>query len=534
MGEHSPLLTEAERQALELRDIRQHVSRARAVEAMAVYATTVGLDGEAVEAELERIREMSPKALKRLRKQLVAVTELTLRIKISEQPTDEMFDVAPVVDTSHLAPTTPEDVTDSETLETSQLSHDDSTYDHIETDSSHELAEQGNHPLTTEIHQSGLRWAKKLLGDDYDFEHIDARTLAEVIYDAAGSFQTRRQKNGKKIDPISRISKRLRGMTDEQIAEAEGYNTGSVGQWFYTAVSRNINLHRETSEIKEQSIPESEQRFIPSPSMIPKQRMETIPEVSVDHAALANVWADKMKLSEDDREYLVQVLDPRYMLELSGTHKNVRHHFRLFMKDMLPELEDSDLQLDSNEIVRLNALFGRVKIEGEYKYQASPLSAFEVIQDNGYVVPQRRNELLMALQKLHDYMSAQTSRPIAPEELKEVSRFERVLRSAGYSDVEVTALEACVEFDEKNTPKVRPPESTEVLKRLQGALVENIGNLDSETDKNVIAALRMLTNTAFGQKTVRDIYYKLHGKDASVTQDSVTAMLKDAIIKLIS
>lgn len=305
-------------------------------------------------------------------------------------------------------------------------------------------------------------------------------------------------------------------MNNGDIARQDGVGVRTIWAWFNDRIDAKFRPE-ETPLVSETEPDESSH----SPAS------EELSINLANTAPFAAYWAKEMKLDSDDSELLTQVLDPNYSLELTGNHRSKLHHFRQYMEKHLPKLEDSDLDLTTNEIARLARLLGRIEEHGEYEFTAKPRSAWETVMVDGYVVPEQRAELFSALEKLHAYMRIEKT---SQETETVVSQFEEVLRHAGFSDEQIKGLEATIGLREAED--MDPSAANEAVKILQGLFVDNVRKLDEDEDRDLMASLRMITNTAMGRKTVRDVYHRLHGKDSSVTYDSVTQLLESGIIKL--
>lgn len=543
MAEELSLLTTVEHEALE---IREALPRARAIQAWVNLAVRRELSEDTMRQGVDYLRSLSPKQLKKIRKGLVSATGL-----IDEMPF--VFEVSVGVPKDVLSENPDESIDDAGPGQTADVAllqpvegQPGSTAEQFDTTNANDTISASDHEAneSTALSEIGLKWARRVLGDTYDFDDKTVEDVARTIYEAAGTFSTRTQGDGRKIEPLSRIQRRLEGKSNKQIAEEEGYTHASVNQWFRHRI--DINASRadamsltETAD----SVTESGSDIVVSSQETYHDTHDALQDGPIDLATLARLWSAEMGLDQDEEEHLAQTLDSSFGIELDGVHKSVRHRFRLFMKDRLPPLESSELDLDSNEKARLGALFGRVKEDGQYVFTAAPKSAYEITHEDGYLVPERSNQLLSGLRKIFSYMSSERqSASVVHEEPAESLQqaTEQLngaylgfcLRNAGFSVNESEAIRECIEFDDEGQPKPRMPESQEALRKLQTVLAKNGNRLDPEGDRDVLASLRMLTNIVFGQKTVKDVYYKLHGRDQSISQADVTELLQDGIIKL--
>jgi Arc/MetJ-type ribon-helix-helix transcriptional regulator len=291
-----------------------------------------------------------------------------------------------------------------------------------------------------------------------------------------------------------------------------------------TKVETGIATHVEASSLPEPSL------RIP-PSLIAK-RTKTLGGESLENAPdiikLAKAWATQMRLEGDKPEMLEQILDPNYQLDLSGSHKDVRHHFRLFMKAKLPELESDEVGLTSNEIARLNALFGRIETPEGHDYKAQPKSVREVCLDKGFFVPQRQAEILSALEKVANYLQIDRVMDIKNDPDDNMDTLEKFAREAEFSQEEIDALKQLITFDEDGKYKSRSDALRSALARVQRLLVEK-----KLTSHPATPGLRMLTNSAFGVKTLDDVYYKMHERDQSIKKTDVQATMHDGMLQLL-
>jgi hypothetical protein len=552
--ERPPLLSDIEALSLEVEKARPVAMTLVALEA---YAQSVDMPGAEMERHADAIREMGPKRLKRLRKSLHAAAELAELLDLTESieqteeasPSPEIFE--PVEPTMSNTPVEP-GMTEAELLaDTPEPMPDEPAPETPEGISSPEASR-------TDLSESGKEWVLKLV-PNYDFEdkrnHREktARQVAGELYRMMGEPKTR-MTGGKQIDPLARIRQRLRGMSNADIASQDGVSSQAVNQWFKAFVGKRFSTSPEDivttdgandgSELETTSQDSVEVDIAidavpavvrtdprPVPSLLDvRARSSALGELSIslaDTKPFAEYWAKEMKLDSDDTELLIQVLDPGYSFELTGSHRSKLHHFRQFIEKNLPKLEDSDLDLTTNEIARLVRLLGRTGSNGERAFTAKPQSAREVSMHDGYLVPQQRGELFSALEKLYVYM--QTHKGTEKGETV-VSQFEEALRHAGFSDEQITGLEATIGL--RDAESLEPSDANDAVKVLQGLFVDNIKKLDEDEDRELIASLRMLTNMAMGRKTVRDVYHRLHGKDSTVTYESVTRLLESGIIKL--
>jgi hypothetical protein len=413
MAEELSLLSSTERIAL---DLEEALPRARAIQAWLRLAAERELPDLITEQGVDYLRTLSQKRLKRIRRELASATKL-----IDDMP------FAFLESRDETVAEKPEDARDvvggetkndlelseqaSEAIEHQSSAVVDPSLEDFDFSSPFGLdvldtvvdVDEPNPPDTLEdkevaqgessevLAASGLEWAKKLLGDDYDFTDKSLEDVANDVYVRAGSFRTRRQPGGGKIDPIERIILRLQGVGNGDIARKDNVDVRSVWGWFNDRIDSKIITPSAQSLSESESESESESMLTESP---------------LSNEQLSELWSEAM--------------------------------------------------------------------------------------------------LLMQLEKI------------------------------GFSSQEAGAVNDCIGFDESGQSKPRLAETTVALQKLQLAFVKNDSKLDKEADKDIMAALRMLTNTAFGQKTVRDVYYKLHGKNQSVTLSDVTILLRDGIIKLIS
>lgn len=545
--ERPSLLNDMEALSLELKRTKPVAMTLVALEA---YASSVDMPEADVERHADVIRQMEPAKLKRLRKSLNAAAELSELLDITPQA-DDVTD-EPVARTEPIESTRTDSVEVPSTesvIEELIVPNDESAKDFAEaadTDISHEMS-------VSDLSEAGKKWVLRLI-PDYDFEDMTAIKVANDLYRRSGEPQTRTF-GGKKIDPKLRIRRRLRGMNHAEIASTEGSTASAVSSWFSNSIDSRIkskvvdsmpgeaaeveSVASETEAIPETTIveseapqPEPEQVFpeplVASPATV-RFRAPT-PEAAsdvIDTAPFAKFWAQEMKLDDEDAEFLAEVLNPSYSFDLTGSHRAKLHHFRQFMQDRLPILEDSDLDLTSNEVARLSKLLGRVEEKGEYSFTAKPRSARELSMEDGYMVPQYREELLNGLEKIYTYMQQTKSLESEPNV---VSQFKEVLRHAGFTDTQIIGLESAIGL--RDVEGVDPSVINDALRVLQVLFVEKSSKFDPEDDKDVQASLRMITNTAMGRKTVNDVYHRLHGKDNSVTRQSVIQMLESGIIKL--
>lgn len=548
MAEEFSLLSSIEQDALEVRDA---LPRARAIQAWLQLVTERELSQEVAALGADYLRTINAKQLKRIRKELVVATKLFGYMPLAFESSEGGMIAEPLV----FQVTSGSVSTDA--LPTSQMYEDVGQVGDSELDVAQPLDEiddglsadtengtmEAAECTSTALTPKGMKLAVQLLGDSYDFTDKAIDDIADDIYRKAGSPKTFvKGHKDQPIDGIERIKLRLLGLSNAEAAEKVDTTAGAFQIWFSVNVYKNIAKAAHGLETLEQE--PATDTASPEDEVLVTELEKSAERL--DHVALAKHWSKEMGLDQDEEEHLIQVLDSSFGIELNGVHKSVRHRFRLFMKDRLPPLESSDLDLDSNEIARLGALFGRGRQDGEYVFTMAPKSAYDIAHENGYLVPGVVAQLESALNKLYRYMSDASSAavvlPLAegkaleqtelPEELSDSQVLLRQLEGAGLSGDEAAALKACIEFDETGQPKPRLPEAKEALRKLQTILVKNGKQLDKEEDRDVIASLGMLTNVAFGQKTVRDVYYKLHGRDQSVTFADVTKLIQDGIIKL--
>ncbi len=344
-SERPSALTDIEVLAIE---VQANLPTALAIAALDRYGQTAELDAESVERYAEAMRTMSPKRLKKLRKALNGAAKLPKllpkieRSSEAEVAEERSLDDMPTATTAE----TPE-IIDTQVAEPESVLSD--TPELVLNDEA-------------DVSEFGKTWVLKLI-PDYDFDGKTAQDIATDLYTRMGEPKTR-TKDGKKIDPLERIRRRIQGVTDNEIAAGDGSTPASVQLWFRNFVNS---------------------RF----------KAETEPEV----------------------------------------------------------------------------------------------------QDRG-------QSLFVALVE------------------------------ANFTRDEIAAVEAIIGMVESLPTDIAQDASTRALNSLQGLLVTNIDKLDADDDANAIAGLRMLTTTAFGRKTIRDVYHKLHGKDNTVTYQDVSVLLQDGIIKL--
>lgn len=546
--ERPSLLNDMEALSLELKRTKPVAMTLVALES---YARSIDMPEADVERYADAIREMEPARLKRVRKSLHAAAELSELLDMTSQAADDVTDeLATRTEPLESTPTASvEAISNEPIIEEVIVPTDESAKESAEvadTDTSHEIP-------VSDLSEAGKKWVLRLI-PDYDFENMTAEKVAGDLFRRAGEPQTRKF-GDKKIDAKLRICRRLRGMNHIVIADMEGSTASAVSHWFGNSIDSRIkpkavdSIPGEAAEVdlvasEIEAIPETTPVQSEAPQPEPEQTLSRplvtspatvrfrapIPEAAsgaIDTAPLAKYWAQEMKLDDEDAEFLVEVLNPSYSFDLTGSHRDKLHHFRQFMQKHLPKLEDSDLDLTSNEVARLSKLLGRVEEKGEYSFTAKPRSAREVSMEDGYMVPQYRDELLNGLKKIYTYM--QQAEPIegAPNV---VSQFKEVLSHAGFSDDQIIGLESAIGL--RDAEGIDPAVINDALRALQVLFVEKSSKFDPEDDKEIQASLRMISNTAMGRKTVSDVYHRLHGKDNSVTRQSVVQMLESGIIKL--
>ena len=130
-----------------------------------------------------------------------------------------------------------------------------------------------------------------------------------------------------------------------------------------------------------------------------------------------------------------------------------------------------------------------------------------------------------------DVDPADTTSEDVNEERSEDILYES-LAGANFTRDEIAAVESIIGMIDSLPTNIAQEATTQARNRLQSLLITNIDKLDNELDASVISGLRMLTTTAFGVKTVRDVYHKIHGKNNSVTHEDVVTLLQNGILKL--
>lgn len=534
MADQESLLTDNEQRALA---VHEDLPRARAIQAWMTYAALQNFDADRLVVGVEEIRNMSPKRLKRVRKDLVAATRLlddmmaasydmpiqaeqcipgsepVSELAVDALVSNEKTEAAPSVDEKPEAlpheASVSEVVTDQPDEVIAEL-----VAESIETDS----------PTTLDpvLSEQGKVWVAKLIAG-YEFGEKTIDEVARDIYVMMGEPKTRLV-GGKKIDPLERITQRLMGESNTEIALRDEVSPSAVSQWFKSFVEKKfLNPKSSVETEQEPEIPH------PTPLRIKQKRVEAGEPVPDGYKDMVTKCAVEAGLKTDEIEALHEVLDPSFSLEMSGTHRQVRHRFRLYLASKLPNLESDELGLTSNEIARLSRLLGREKQADGFSFTAAPQSAHEISMDHGYLVPQNRDELLRALYKAVNYI-------LSEDDKAELGRTDsdicQQLLAAGFSQQEADALLGYITFDEEGKAGSRTPEAAEGLKRLQRILAQSRHKI---SDQEITApGLTMLTNVAFGNKTINDVYYKAHGKDPQITRQQVSDRIIKGIEELIA
>lgn len=536
MTERESLLTENERMALE---VHEALPRAKAIQAWMTYAALQNFDADRLAVGVDEIRNMSGKRLKRVRKDLAAATRLLDDMVAAsyENPiqVEQCIAITEVVEVP-----TPDVLADDDAADEAVLTVDEQPeIESLKDEDAEGLgmsapdvpAEQGSDDEVEVVglSETGRSWVIKLFSK-YDFDDKSVEAIAQDIYARMGEPKTRNF-SGKRIDPVYRITLRLIGKTNSDIAVVDEVSVSAVDQWFRNFVEKRLLKPEDSSEEEPVlALVPTPQTPVFTPLRMQPKRSEMSHAETIDHAKLAMQWATEVGLTLEESELLCEVLDPNFSLEMNGTHKQVRHRFRLYLTSKLPSLESDELGLTSNEIARLGKLLGREKKPEGFTYTAAPQSAHEISMDHGYLVPQNRDELLSALQKVSLYLTPKTE---SIDDLNhEATDVRQLLITADFTEQEANALLAYVTFDEENTTRERTPDTAEALKRLQRILAQKRKQI---TDQEITApGLTMLTNVAFGSKTINDVYYKAHGKDPQITRQQVSDRIIKGIEELIA
>lgn len=542
MADVESLLTDNEQRALEL---HEDLPRARAINAWLTFAALQNFEADRLLRGVEEIRSMPLEQLKQIRKDLAASTRLLDAMPSTRHDIEDVSIPEPLklVSPSELGAASientvkPEDEIAARSIIDEDLEAPDApiTETHPSTELSAVAASNTEEPgglveTAGFSSGSGMKWAQDLLKlDSLDgFSKDDIVTLIIDRTQPKPAFV-----KGNKDHPIDlakRIRQRIEGFDYAAIAATEEDVTrGAVQIWFSVNIIKPLKRLDSEIMIERQSPPEPEPEPIrvPTPLHIKPQRIEYTKPVDVDLTTFANRWASEIGFTPDEAESLIDVLNPDYTLELNGVHRQVRHRFRIYMRDNLPELESSDLDLTTNEIARLNQLLGRSKTDDDYKYDLLPKSAREVSTERGYLVPQKRDELLLALEKVAVYLNK--DQDITKETTNEP---EELLIRAGLSQVEASALLAYLTHNEDGAATEKTAETQSALRRVQQLLIQNKAKI---SDTEVAApGLSMLSSVALGSKSLDDVYYKLHSINPKITRQEVIERLNIGLIQLVA
>lgn len=554
-------LSPAESEALTNDALRQH---AKAIDTFLALAALTSIPEPRIAQGVEAIRDTDKAQAKKLRKHfmqtIAALAELLPDAPVVPEETSETLETVRAVEEREVVPDdvaaeetsgvaeeeTPEVLTAVEAAEEAVVDNDEVSASPAGTVEVPEAQKPEERTIS--------KWAQDALGDysEAELREMSSQEIAELIYKQAGSPPTRRQQNGYKANPVERIRRRVEGVSISEIAERDGTSPAAISQWFIKMGQRA--RHQDISEtpnetqahgvlIASESEKSDEAQAVtpaaeveaphpvaaPSPLLFSRRQVEVQVVPDVDHAALAKGWAEEMELDYEQTEALQDVLDPNYSLELNGIQRQVRHRFRTFITERLPQLESDELGLDTNEIARLNYMFGRAKTSEGYRYQEKPHTVHQAAMDHGYFVPSRRNEALSALQKVSDFLSRQSEGTETAEE--NLDQLVGTLEAAGLDGEEIEALTVCLQFDEEGRYRERPEAARRALRQLESFLIAHVADL-RDADPRIAPSLRMLTNTALGVKTLDDVYEKLRARDAGTTKEQVVNLIRDGIVTL--
>lgn len=423
MAEHRSLLTDEENAALE---IHEAMPRARALEAWMAYAALNGIDTDRLVAGVERIRGMTKKQLKKVRKSLAAATRVPdfMPMAIPEMSEEGEPSVLALVeplesrsvqnpeDSLHLVVTAPrseeEEIDDRQMSEQENLPIDDVAEREDLVSGSSELAE------------SSRAWVLKLI-PDYIFDGKSVEQIAEDIYDKMGRPQTRKQPNGHKIDPINRIIMRLEGNSNSAIAQTDQVSADSVHQWFYTFVEKRFSSNSAQQE--QASAPSKAETDLDSDALLKahfanRKPLSTSVEINKDddepHELLADRFAEVADFDSLRKAAFFGYINPHPRgKELTLAREQMIASLRNFVEKTIAPLPQLLEHFKTNERTRMQQLFG-VKVE-DGKVTSMPklqhVDMLEHAERNGLDKAKVTESLFSALEKLADMLEEAVTNP---------------------------------------------------------------------------------------------------------------------------
>ena len=179
-------------------------------------------------------------------------------------------------------------------------------------------------------------------------------------------------------------------------------------------------------------------------------------------------------------------------------------------------------------------LFGRAKNDrNKWHYDKGPASLHEVSQYNHVFDPNRLEEAISGLQKIHSFLNKkfdakQVTQVKRETILPDARAAERTLSADTLTPEEAAELDRYTTFDDESGFRKRNDLTRAALMKLQKLYLKNSKQLSS-TEQTVII---MLTDIAIGTKNIQDIYYVLHQKDQTTTRQCVEDLVKEAVRKL--
>lgn len=441
MGEHESLLTDKEREALELHEA---LPRAKALDAWIAYAALNGFEKDQLTAGLDHIRTMSKAQLKRLRKDLAAATRLLDYMTMAATEVDtEAGDHATLSLVERLSlsvASETESNLDQETDEPSQEEQPQAEDESSEPEFAIEkypptaipdepieaiakTAQLASEEIVDDlIAEASKRWIRESLKIEVS-DNISLEDMVQKIIQIANPPASRMGKghNGNYIDAAERVRQKLLGKTYAQISSLEeGSTPGAVQQWFAVRIIRAIreaSNDEATPDKAQPSLSEVEPEDELDSDAILKEHFAKRKPVSLPveykkeeeepHEALATRFAELAGFDSLQKAAFFGYINPRPTnKELNPNRERMINVFKKFVEDTLAPLPVVLQRFDKEQSARIQHLLGvnvkDGKVGSTQKFQH--IDMLEYAQRNGHDTARVSESLFSALENLADML----------------------------------------------------------------------------------------------------------------------------------
>jgi len=429
MAEHESLLTDKEREALELHEA---LPRAKALDAWIAYAALNGFEKDQLTSGLDHIRTMSNAQLKRLRKDLAAATRLLDYMTIAAIEVDtEDGDHATLSLVERLSSSVADETKSDLDQETDEPSEPEFAIEKypptaIPDEPIEAIAETAQ--LTSEeivddlIPEASKHWICESLNMEVP-DDISLEDMVQKIIQTANPPASRMGKghNGNYIDAAERLRQKLLGKTYAQISSLEeGSTPGAVQQWFAVRIIRAIReaSNDEAAPDKAQaSLPEIEPEDELDSDTILKEHFAKRKPVSLPvelkkeeeepHEVLATRFAELAGFDSLQKAAFFGYINPRPTnKELNPNRERMIDRFKMFIEETIAPLPVVLQRFDKEQSARIQHLLGvNVKdgnVGSTQKFQH--IDMLEHAQRNGHDTARVSESLFSALENLADML----------------------------------------------------------------------------------------------------------------------------------